>query len=514
MRRTKILILVMLIGVLQLNAQVPNIDSLKSELNKNLNDTARCNILALLSEYASEEEWPKFNNALFQLSKLKLSACDSTSPLYYFYKKNEAVAISNFGILENNKGNFDKAIELYLRALKIEQKIGHKKGMAGSMSNLALTFQTRGDIQKALEYNSKSLNIREEIGDKEGVALSLNNLGLIYDSQGEYEKALEYFNKSIKICEQTGDKKGVAYGLTNIGYSYENQDQYVKGLEFLMKGLKILEEIGDKYGLAYALSNIGFFYSVNGDPSITSSKKASLEAGILRSLEFFKKGLKIRDEIGDKNGMAQSLNNIANQYLAMKQFDKASAYLDKAMLLGIETGVVKNIMSAARNLSTIHKRKGNFKAALDNFELFIQMRDSLNNESTRKASIKSQLKYEYEKQAAADSVAHNKESEIKNVQLQKQTAEIKAKKNQQYALFGGLGLVIIFAGFMYNRFKITQKQKSIIEEQKIIVEQQKHLVEEKQQEVMDSIRYAKRIQTALLPNEKFITRILERRKRI
>jgi hypothetical protein len=44
-------------------------------------------------------------------------------------------------------------------------------------------------------------------------------------------------------------------------------------------------------------------------------------------------------------------------------------------------------------------------------------------------------------------------------ELAKQKAEISAKKNQQYALFGGLGLVLVFAGFMYNRFKITQKQK-------------------------------------------------------
>ena len=38
------------------------------------------------------------------------------------------------------------------------------------------------------------------------------------------------------------------------------------------------------------------------------------------------------------------------------------------------------------------------------YELEIQMRDSINNMQTKKASIKSQLKYEYEKRAAADSV--------------------------------------------------------------------------------------------------------------
>ncbi|HET6245945.1 MAG: hypothetical protein H0V01_06940 [Bacteroidetes bacterium] len=43
--------------------------------------------------------------------------------------------------------------------------------------------------------------------------------------------------------------------------------------------------------------------------------------------------------------------------------------------------------------------------------------------------------------------------------------------------------------------RITKKQKSKIEEQK-------HIVEEKQNEVFDSIHYAKRIQEAILPIEK------------
>src|SRR5258708_28845142 len=114
------------------------------------------------------------------------------------------------------------------------------------------------------------------------------------------------------------------------------------------------------------------------------------------------------------------------------------------------------------------------------------MKDGLYREYNGKASIRKKLKYEYDKKAASDSVAHAKESEIKNVELKRRSAEIKAKRNQQYALFGGLGLVMIFAGFMYNRFKVTQKQKIVIEHQKEIVEEQKKLVEEKQKKILDS----------------------------
>ena len=56
-------------------------------------------------------------------------------------------------------------------------------------------------------------------------------------------------------------------------------------------------------------------------------------------------------------------------------------------------------------------------------------------------------------------------------------------------------------------------QNEEINKQKLEIEQQKHIVEEQQKEVLDSIRYAKRIQNAHLPNEKYILKSIERLKK-
>ncbi len=53
-------------------------------------------------------------------------------------------------------------------------------------------------------------------------------------------------------------------------------------------------------------------------------------------------------------------------------------------------------------------------------------------------------------------------------------------------------MVIVFSGFLFNRFRLTQKQKAIIEKQNKIVE-------EKNKDITDSISYAKHIQDATLP---------------
>ena len=166
------------------------------------------------------------------------------------------------------------------------------------------------------------------------------------------------------------------------------------------------------------------------------------------------------------------------------------------------------------------KTTGNYKIAFQNYKLFIQLRDSFNKASALEAGIKHKLQFEYAKKAATDSMALAKETEVKNVELKKQDAELKVKRILQYALYGGILLVIIFSAYMYNRYKVSHKQKLVIEEkekqtqqQNRIITEQKNIMEEKQNEILSSILYAQRIQKALLPNEIYFDKKLKELKR-
>ncbi|MFI5204006.1 MAG: PP2C family protein-serine/threonine phosphatase, partial [Flavobacteriales bacterium] len=96
------------------------------------------------------------------------------------------------------------------------------------------------------------------------------------------------------------------------------------------------------------------------------------------------------------------------------------------------------------------------------------------------------------------SIRFSEEEKKRDLVLAQKNAQIDKEKTERYALYGGLGLIVVFSIFMVNRFRVTNRQKKIIEEQKLVVE-------EKQVEVMDSIKYAKRIQDALLKEENHIS---------
>lgn len=58
---------------------------------------------------------------------------------------------------------------------------------------------------------------------------------------------------------------------------------------------------------------------------------------------------------------------------------------------------------------------------------------------------------------------------------------------------------------------VISKQKDELNEQKKIIEAKNKELEEKNKDILDSLRYAKRIQTSLLPTQKYIERILNKR---
>jgi serine phosphatase RsbU (regulator of sigma subunit) len=66
----------------------------------------------------------------------------------------------------------------------------------------------------------------------------------------------------------------------------------------------------------------------------------------------------------------------------------------------------------------------------------------------------------------------------------------------------------LLGGFVLNRLKISQKQKALIAEKKKEVDLALLSLEEKNKEITDSINYAKRIQSAILPSSQKLKEVL------
>ncbi len=461
-------------------------DSLLTLLKTDKEDTNKVNHLYQLSEESTD------NKDVMRYAQQSLLLAEKLK-----YKKGMANAANNIGFVFNAEGQTKEALDYLHRALKIQEEINDKQGIAISLNNIGGIYNSQGQIKEALDYYHRSLKIREEINDKLGIANSLNNIAVIYGIQEQKKESFDYFQRALKLYEEINDKQGIAYALNNIAAIFQNQRQSKEALDYYYRALKLQEEINDKLGIASSLNGIGMVFYNQGQ--------------LKEALDYNHRSLKLREEINDKLGIPSSLHNIGDIYFKQKRYALAIAYADSALQVAQAMGYPEDMRNAAELLYRVYKDQKQWQPALHMNELYIAMRDSVANAETKKASIRKQMGYEYEKKEALAKAEQDKLDAI--------AAEEKQKQRIALILVAiVLLLVAVFAVFMYRRFKITQKQKhiielqkdevtrqkTIVEEQKQVVEEQKHLVEEHHKEITDSINYAERIQRSFIATKEIL----------
>ena len=484
--KVKKTIIILVLIVLSFNSFGQNIDSLNTELKKAKHDSTKALIFIMLSEVCPINEIIAYSNSAISICNDNLKKdLQNNSTLFLSYK---ARALSNIGFYYSANEKFETALKYYESSRIIQEQIKDKESLAITYNNIGYVYELQGIVEKALDYYFKSLKLHEELNNKQDLSSCYNNIGSIYDELNDSESALEYYKKSLVIKEKLNDKKGIATVLNNIGLIYYNRKDLTNAMDFYKRSLLINEEINNTVGISILLDNIGGIYQSKGD--------------LNQALLYFNKSLKLQEIDKNYDGQIVSHNSIGEIYFSKNDYNKAKEHSLIALKYSQEYGYVDQIGISANRLYSIYMKLKQFDKAIEMRNLEIQMRDSIINEKTKKASIKSQIKYEYEKKAIQDSIIVAEERKLTSLQLNHE-------KKQRFALYTGLLLSLIFIGIIFNRFKITQKQKNIIElkeqetkKQNIIITQQKELVEEKQNEISDSINYAKRIQTSFLANEK------------
>lgn len=354
------------------------------------------------------------------------------------------------------------------------------KNLATSYNNIGLYYSDRGAYDISLDNYNKALIIRENINDERGVATVLNNIGLIYKDLQRPEDAIRFYKLSIKIMRKIGDAQSESTCLNNIGIVYQDKQLYDSAINYYNMSLEISNKTKNISGQARTLNNLALI-----DLSLNKHDEALIKA---------QKSYDLRVQALDLLGQTMSLTTISDIYYDQKDYNNAEVYGLKAVKIGQEINAPFETMTIAFQMYKTYKNMGQFERALEMYELFREMDNKVASDKNNRALMAQQVQYEYEKKAAADSIAFAQKKAIDDARFQEE-------KTKKRFLYFGIGLLILFVLFVLNRLRVTRKQKRIIEDQK-------QIVEAKQKEIIDSINYAKRIQTALMPGDKYLEKNL------
>jgi tetratricopeptide (TPR) repeat protein len=151
-------------------------------------------------------------------------------------KETDPVALLNKGIAANVKGQYDRAITYFNKAIEIDPKFAEAYNNRGKSFYYKEHYdQTISDCNKALELNP-------------GLAEAYSSRGYAYMRKEKYDHAIADFSRSIKI------NPWEAKAYYNRGWAYYKKSQYEKAIADFSRSIELNPSDADAYyqrGYAY-----------------------------------------------------------------------------------------------------------------------------------------------------------------------------------------------------------------------------------------------------------------------
>lgn len=188
-----------------------------------------------------------------------------------------------------------------------------------------------------------------------------------------------------------------------------------------------------------------------------------------------------------------TFNSIGTLLMREKEFGKARAFFTDALKVATDERSKPLFLSIYNWLASLDSATGNFKGAYENKKLQYLYRDSLLDEARARKSVEAEMNYRSEKKEAAARASQEKEKVVAEAGRKRQVLLTWA-----VAAFGLLILLFTIAG--YRVYLQKQQVSRELEDKDRVIDGQRQLVELKNQQITDSIEYARSIQEAILPS--------------
>jgi serine phosphatase RsbU (regulator of sigma subunit)/tetratricopeptide (TPR) repeat protein len=486
--------------------ELSRLDSLKLLLAEEKTDTGR---VILFYRIAHELQ----NRDIEASSEYTRKALEEAEKINYL--KGKGRAIIQLGNIEQIKGNLEESENYNNEALKICKEINDLAGVAICYNNLGISAHNRNDYQKALSLYKKSLEINRSINRKSGSATSLFSIGTVYDNLGRYDSALVYYIEAQAISESINDAGLMAYANVSLANVYYKMGNTVRSIAYNEAAIRLYEKAGNDYGLLKVNISLGQMLA-DAD---------SLERAIMTYREALKTGYRIGSindiavsyfSLGniyetlaqndsslvnykkalDKFIEAENYENIAFSLMAVARLDnlkknhyEASVLLAEALKISENIGSPPALMQGYRDLAMTYSYLKDYKNAFNYYTRYSSIRDSAMTIEKQKQILELQAQYETEKK------------EKENILLRKDQQILQSTRN---SLIIGALLLLLVVFVIFNSLRIKRRDNRLLREQKNEIARQKEIVEEQKASITDSIRYAKRIQAAMLPPAELI----------
>ncbi len=377
----KLLLLLLLLTPVPAAAQDKyRMDSLITELEREMSDSVRCRMML---EIADAYKTSDTTITMEYLRRVKLLGAELRDKSYL----GRCYVIQ--GKMKVRFGNFDEAIFDYDRALAYYNESDNDIAYYEAMKDKGNVYLFKGNYSQAMNYYETALDYYRRNNMVNGASSCLNNMGIIYKNQGKYVEALRVYDESISIIDTENDPIQIAKGYINMGNVFVYLGTYERALEYFERAREIAEKERSVENIALCLINSGvvlnkcsnFQKAQNyykramelgksiDDPVMVSNCLINIGTNLSsmgkheEGLQYVKMGLDMKVELGDRKAISNCLIHMAEIHLMMKDYDRATGLFLEAIPVKEELGDLEALTRCYLGLATVSSELGDFRIA-------------------------------------------------------------------------------------------------------------------------------------------------------
>lgn len=443
-----------------MHAQIEVRDSLMLELNKTPEGKQRLGLLNQLA-YLLLRSDPE---QMLVLSEEAIALADDLNDL-----PGLALAYKNHGLSQYMTGDSPGAVISWLECLVIAEELQDEILISNINSNLGAVYYDNGQNDLAMEYFLVSLRSAEAANDSYRLATLAANIGNIYgEQQGFRDSALVYYQRSLELSMAIADQLLIWNAYSNMGNLYLSSGELDSAQVYFRQSM---DHAGTDLDRASSMNGLGFLFLEKGEAAHAS--------------EYFSAAYEIGSREQSVFVMLRALHGLADIDMDGERASEAVLKYSLILELAEAAGLILDMVLAYDGLAEANAALGDYRKAYEYRDLQVAWQDTLDIQDAENRSMAQIAAYQVER----------KQNELEIEQLR--------GRKQKVGLIGALalgGMMLLLASGLFNRYRFIRRTKRTIESQKQEVESQRDLLFQQHETITDSITYAQRIQSAMLPS--------------
>ncbi|MFK7795817.1 MAG: tetratricopeptide repeat protein, partial [Aureispira sp.] len=297
--------------------------------------------------------------------------------------------------------------------------------------------------KKAANSYLESISLKEKISDKQGLTDVHHNLAMVYFKQNQYNKSLEYYQKCADYYNNQQDTAELVEIWSNTASVYIAQQKYEEAATLLNQILALLPQYPNPTIALNTQMNLG---------DLHLKKENYPEA-----LALFQAAFQAAQQQEDYRSLVTVYNFMGSTYCLLKDYAPSIFYYQEALTLSQELNLLYEQNIALFGLYKSYNALGNPNKALDWYEQYISIKDSLYNVATTNRI--SELQAEYDNL--------QKEKAIRELSMANNTIALESalKSKQLYLSLLGSALVLCMVGVLWAYRH--QRQKALLHQKQM-----------------------------------------------